>query len=429
MALLNLSLVTQELMDLIQDALNGVSWPGGANPEVFPEPPALMENPGTGVGIYMYHVAEDPRYKNLPPPGRDQPPIRFTPMGLNLYYHLSAHDGQANDAGQRILNEQRMMGLALKMLRDNPEINVVSDLPAADNNRLRIYLQPIPPSEAVNFWTAGESHIKLSAYYEVSVALLEPEETIIRSGRVLSYGVQTFVEGAPRINSSRNSITVTLPGTTNTQQIDLQPAQVPMSNPFTLSGTGFTGDNVRLLLVHQNWPGPALADPIDWQIQNSGTRLDATAFPTALLLDDNSPLDVLPGVYAAQIRTERSRTLSDGEIRVFEHISNNCPFAIAPRIDAVSIPDPGPAPATIGYFIVDGYQFEAADLELRVYIGPDRYLEGTFNNLNAGEFAVNPGNNGQLQIRLPPDLIGVARLPLRIFVNGIESPPEWIPTA
>lgn len=420
MGFLDISRVTVALMEVLENAFLGIAV--NRRPDVFPEPPALLEPPVEGVGLYMYHIVEDPHYKNLPAAGGGtQPPIRYTPMGLKLYYHLSARDGSPTTPQQIALNEQLWMGYAVKALRDNPEINIPSILPAEGNNRLRITLNPISPSEAVSFWTAGNSSIKLSTYYEVSVALLEPEQVETRAGRVLNYGLYTFVEGAPRINSSQNVISYNLPGTLTPQTIRLQPAQVPMGSVFVLEGTGFSGNTVELLLINQNWSHPALADSGNWLIQNSATSLTATAFTTADPINGAAAVPILPGVYGAQIRVNRQQTSPDGSLNNFEHLSNQCPIVISPRIDTISLADPQ------GRLTVTGYLFAATDLELRVYIANNQYSEGTFNALNEREYAVNPGDATELQIRIPIALVNVQDMPLRIFVNGIESPPAWIP--
>ena len=67
---------------------------------------------------------------------------------------------------------------------------------------------------------------KLSAYYEVSVVLLEPEDTQSRAGRVLAYGVTPLIEGAPRIDSSENTLSFTIPGDPDVREVILRPAQV-----------------------------------------------------------------------------------------------------------------------------------------------------------------------------------------------------------
>ena len=72
--------------------------------------------------------------------------------------------------------------------------------------RFSISLLPITYNEAILFWTAGESPMKLSAYYELSVVFLEPAPPVSLPGRVLAYGVNVFTEGAPQIIGSQNFI-------------------------------------------------------------------------------------------------------------------------------------------------------------------------------------------------------------------------------
>ena len=97
------------------------------------------------------------------------PPIRFTPMGLNLYYQLTSHSHTQDDPG--IFKEHLLMGLAMKALKDYPVIDDSTeigglkvfpvDLQGTDN-RFRITLQPIPPNEAVNYWSPGKLPIRLA---------------------------------------------------------------------------------------------------------------------------------------------------------------------------------------------------------------------------------------------------------------------------
>ena len=217
--LLDLSLVTQTLVSLIDKhvtALPAAAGIGGLNVSAV-EPEALAQE--NSIGIFLYHIAEDPHYKNAAPVSSDLPPIRFTPMGLNLYYQLHTHSPTDGDPG--VFREQLLMGLAMKALHDFPVIDdsteigglpvFPADLQGTDN-RLRITLQPIPPNEATSYWTAGKQPLGLATYYQVSVILLEPDKPIRRSGRVLKYGIFTFTRGAPRLDGSRATVTFTDPG-------------------------------------------------------------------------------------------------------------------------------------------------------------------------------------------------------------------------
>jgi hypothetical protein len=421
MALLDLSLVTRSLVTLIREhAQSSPAWTSVQPPNVVPQPPDRLE--GTDViGLYLYHVSEDAHYKNLPPPGNDRPPIRYTPMALNLFYQVTPHHEQESDTST--YREQLLLGLAVKALRDYPciddttRINGTDILHAdlrGDDNRFRIVLQPIPHNEAVSYWTAGSSPLRLAAYYQVSVILLEPEETNVRSGRVLTYGVHTFTHGAPHLTGSRNTLTFTIPGETDPRTIELQPAAAPYGGRVDFLGSDLAGDETTLVLKHLEWDDSVDADAA-WGVAATDDRAMAVVQPEA------SGRDVLPGIYSARIRVSTHRTMPHGQIRTLANTSNATPFTVSPRIDAVG------APNANGEFTVDGAVFDHPDLEtgdVQVYVGDARLTESGGGALNAGEFAIS--SSTQLSIRLPAGLVPGAVVPLRILVNDAESPPRWV---
>lgn len=423
MALSDLSLVTQTLITLIRESFNvSPAW-STAPPTIAPEPPDSVS--GDGLGFYLYHISEDGHYKNMPAPGNEMPPVRYVPMALDLFYQLSA-SSSANNA----LLEQQMMGIAIKALHDYPfindttTINGVTIFPAllrGSNNRMKIVLQPVPPNEAVNYWTAGTSPLNLAAYYQVSIILLEPEQIQSLSGRVLAYGVYTFLEGAPSLENSENILSFTIPGESEPREVILRPARIPVGDRITFTGTGLRGDRVSLFLKNIRWADPVEADPA-WAIAATADEITANVQETA------STEDILPGVYSAFVTVTRQRTLPSGEIRGFDHNSNECPFMISPRIDNISAPDPN------NIVTVRGYVFRHADLPVsavRVYLSDARLAwQPPPNPLNPGEFTVADPPPGEtlpiLQFRLPAGLTSGQEVPVRIFVNGAESPPNWI---
>ncbi|MGE5806266.1 MAG: DUF4255 domain-containing protein, partial [Ignavibacteria bacterium] len=189
MPLLDLSLVTKTLTNLLEFYFKSSRiWNTNTgtclSPAISPEPPDELDI--DVVGIYLYHISEDSTYKNLPPKGNDIPPVRFIPMGLNLFYQLTA---KSSSDGTGTLKEQKMMGIAIKALHDYPVIDSgtsITDLCNSKNkifpsdldsneDRFRIVLQPIAHNEAMNYWSAGNKPPRLAAYYQVSVVLLEPE--------------------------------------------------------------------------------------------------------------------------------------------------------------------------------------------------------------------------------------------------------------
>lgn len=463
MGILDISDVTSSLMNLISQAFStsseGVAMMDlepevadiqSADITVYPEPPVRLQK--RGIGCFLYHIAENPYFKNLPAPGGDHPPVRYAPMGLNLYYQLSAHDPDTSEE-YRAINEQRMMGVAMKALHDHPDIADSTTIYDSSTSvfttelqdkgvKLRIALQPTPPNEAVTFWTAGESPVKLSAYYEVSVVFLEPEKARKRPGRVLSYHVNVSTEGAPRLFSSQSKIMYQLPGSTEEQEVTLQPAQVlpgdpPPDPPFippaestvTFAGTGLAGDETALLLIHPRWEYGARAGA-DWLVKMGQGTITAFVQKTAEALDHEAvfsppttPVPIIPGIYAAQWVVRRRRRLPGGDFRAMEYRSNQCPFTVGPPVTSILLDFVNQQVTVEGYFYDAVQGRDKAAIE--VYVGADRLMEVGASPTENGKFFVE--NDNKIVLKLPSDLDpGRKHLPLRIFVNGAESLPNWI---
>ena len=430
MALDNLQRVTETLKNLIVNSFSvSTAWPSiGQTVEVSALPPDKLKGDNT-VGIYLYHIVENSFHKNMPSPGIEIPPVRYTPMGLDLYYLLTAHSDIQIDVPKddiSSLREQQMMSIAMKAFHDYPVVNNTTKINNKiiftselidSNNLLRIELLPITQTEAISYWTAGSSPLRLAAYYRVSVVFLEPVESKSRAGRVLSYGVNTFVGSGPRIDGCSNTLSFTLPGKTVINEIELRPAQVPFGQQVTFYGSGFTGDNVSLMLKNTGWDGPLAVDSL-WELTYSENGASITVQKT---LPDGlgGTIQILPGIYSACIQVTKLINLPDGTNRTINHLSNECPFAISAKIDTVEF-------SSAEFAGVDGYLFSYKDpvslkeqISIQVYLGNSKYQPGSDN----GCFSI--ADEKTISIHLAKD-IETGNYPVRIFVNGIESPPNWI---
>ena len=411
MALIDLSEVTIAVMKLIKDAFVPPVWTT-PQPQVLPEPPNKLTM--TGLGFYLYHVQENAAFKNYPAPGQDRPPIRFTSLALNLYYQLSANFQR--DLGTGALDEQHMMGIAMKTLHDNPVI-LLPNGPDGSENRCKISLQPIPYSEAVHYWTAGTSPIKLAAYYELHVVLLEPERTQSVAGRVLSYGAFVFPDGMPRISGSRNKISFTIPGTATIQQLTLEPAQVATLGNVDFYGSGYAGDSIALQVYSANWTGALLADS-SWNLSlTANNQITVTVPETVLVPGVINPVNVLPGNYTAQVCVSKQLVTSNGETRTIINNSNQFPFTVTPRIDSVVFIAANTVEVK-GFF----FAFPAPTLPPSV----DLFLGATHLVLNAASPGFTVTAQNIIHITLPPAVISGQQIPLRIMIGGAESSPVWI---
>jgi hypothetical protein len=448
MPIQDISKVTDTLSTLLTTYLakQGIE---NANIETCPPdkvtPPALC--------LHLYHVAEDPYFKSLREPDRTTSAVGQVPMGLNLFYRLSAHA----DEDQQVDEIQKQMGYAVKALHDFPIIGASTTITDKDGNvipvslletddNIRIVLQPISYSEAINFWAAASTPLRLAAYYQVSVVFLEAEGPPVGAGRVLAYDVQTFTEGLPHIDSSQNLLSYLVPSpdasanptpmrvlvqSAMTPPADVPPPSVPPGTPIPrpetlpsdlvsseliLSGSGFVPNATRLFVRDPSWDQPQLpTDDQCWWVLVTSDSVSAVVRTTI------GSASLSPGIYAASVGVTRQQVMSDGATVPVEYLSNECPFMVVPRIDSVASPS-----GTQGYFEVTGFGLQAdTQGEQRVCVGSIELVATTSDSLAAGEYLFTP--EGKLHFVLPSSgLTSGTNCQLRIIVNGAESTPNWI---
>jgi hypothetical protein len=418
MATLDLSGVTRSLVTLVDEAIKASPARPAAH-AVTSLPPDMLADDNS-VGIYLYHLGEEPALRNQPWRGRPETPIRYSPLALNLHYVVTAHSTAVDEHGP--YREQLLMGLAVKALHDHAVIDDHSEVRGvpllhlslrAGENPLRLSLRQVPASEAVSYWTAGSKPLRLAAYYEVSVVLLEPEEPSSAGGRVLSWGVEAFIGALPRLNASRSTVRFTIPGEAAARAIEVQPAQGAIGDEVTLIGTDLGGGTLDVLVRRAGWPA-ARSVAATWGASSAGDRV----FVTVQELIDTEP--ALPGAYTAAVEITRTTRLADGTSHPTTVRSNETPFQIAPTITAVS------APTSDGVLTVSGGPFTAAPaLVTRASIASRELAPGTAGALQPGQFAVSAA---AIEMRLPPGLPSGSPVPVRVIVDGSESAPRWVVT-
>ena len=415
----SLTEITETLIAVIQKAVEEANlWPA-----TFKVSPELLRDKHTGLGFYLFHVQESSHYRNFPAPGNDNPPVSYTPMALNLFYQLSANS--TNEASEEdAYDEQNLMSVAMKALHDHSQIQIT---PTGKKINIKVTLQTLTPSESVQYWTAAQSPVRLSAYYEVSVVFLEPEKQLSYAGRVLSYGTFIFVRNTPQITSSENIIEYLLPGELTLRQVKIQPAQAPpafiapapSSSMISFFGTGFNGGSLQLLILSPLWPEPAIADATWLPALISENQLNVTVQPTAVLKTALTPVTIIPGLYAAQVSITEQRTLPNSTIKTFNHVSNQFPFSVMPRISLINA-------LGGGEFDITGNVFQNAGIvtdDIQVYIGEHKLFLSAALVPAAGEFKITGATTIKLQV--PPGL-APGQIALRILIRGIESEPKWI---
>jgi Pvc16 N-terminal domain len=467
MAFGNLADVTSALITLLEANVNGhLQQALGPDVTALPVRPDRID-PGSQnrFSLHLYHITEDPYYKNAAGEGSDVPNVAKAAMSLCLFYILTAHhnDGQtAVDA----LREQEMMGMALKTFHDNPVITDRTTIPQANGpviqilppnlrhrgNSIQVILRPISPEEAVGFWTTEDQQLTtLAAYYEVRVIFLEPEMPRTVPGIVLSLGAYLQQLGSPDLRTSASTTRFTLPAIAGGGQpppVESSPARAVLDdrlNPpaenrrFRLLGTNLAiGRSQMLILRNSRWevqPSPVQEASVDlslnpsWVVRFSMNVVQVEFRSTidVRAVTGIQTLNLLPGIYSARVQAITDQTVLLGQIKQIVSSSNETALAIVPRIESFAL--------VAGNIQVNlGSEFDLTTLTLNsdrlsVSLGGVAYSQTDVDPIpDAGAFRVA----GPHQITLRPhaglDLAPAtpAAHSFRLIVNGAESPPFWV---
>ncbi len=485
MTLINLYRVTNTLLNLL--ALNVSLILNEERNEVFPIPrsdltvtaraPEQVGSVENTLSLFLYHIAEEPYYKNMLGPGSDVPNVAKTPMALSMFYILTTH--HEVDPEFDAQTQQNLMGYALKTFHDFPVITdqttirdpvTVVDIPVLDGgllgngNTLQVILRPVSAEDAIAFWSSEETRTaRLSAYYEVRVVLLEPELPQTMPGIVLNLGTFLVQLGSPHLECSQSLVHFQLPqrnrGPLPPLPIEASPARVTLDtspepperpeghNRLQLLGTNLTaGISRSLVLKNSIWATllpPLLGNPseqiiidlnenLDWQIEFTTNRITVTLTPTLIHVRPNNTsvnLPVLPGFYSVFVRSTLEEKVINNELKQIVATSNEIGFAVTPRIVGHTAPD-----ASGNIQIELGGEFNLLDPNfsedaIQVVVAGEVYERvAVALPVNSREFFVT--NAPSNLIRIKPHFSVVVSEPLahpfRLIVNGAESAPFWI---
>ena len=185
------------------------------NLEVTAQPPDLARkgvNPQ--LNVFLYHTALNAGWRNQDAPNQSKPGERgLPPLALNLYYMITAYAAQDNDNATQ--SSHRVLCSAMSVLHDNPVLTKAEIETALPNSglaqqleRVRITPQPLSVDEIYKLWTAYQSPYRISAAYELTVALVESQLSaraappVLRRGAA-DQGVFALASGAPQLLALR----------------------------------------------------------------------------------------------------------------------------------------------------------------------------------------------------------------------------------
>lgn len=135
-----------------------------------------FDNAKNQVNIFLYHVEHSANWRNMEIPGKTKNgESGYPPLGLNLYYIITAYGQNNNEIIGHLL-----LGKVMSILHDHPvfsrqEIQVAfpDSFLHEQIERVRITPQPISLDDISKLWTGFQTQYKLSIAYQVSVVLIE----------------------------------------------------------------------------------------------------------------------------------------------------------------------------------------------------------------------------------------------------------------
>ncbi len=455
MAILDLASVTRSLKKLLETNINENWTDSETAVTATPLAPDKVGAETNHLSVFLYHVSEDPHYKNIEGPGIGGRNIARTPMALSLYYILTPiHEAESEEAPFIL---QTLMGWALKTLHDYPIITkdtviaeeaILTGDMAENNNSMQIILRPVTPEEALAFWGSEDQQTaRLAAYYEVRVIMLEPDEPQTVAAPVLSLGTYLYQLGTPHLETTHSELPFVLPTSAGatTQLVQVSPARAsgdtgenPPHNRIVLTGQNLVSGKSRQLWLRSAAFTEAVDGPLPvdlsltnnssngWALSVSDSRLVLDVDETLHYLDeagDEQTIPLLPGIYTAFLRVRVSERIVGNALIPITNDSNEVPFVIIPRI-ASDTPDG--VTNKIDVEIVPTFDLTLSSLELRLYVDGQAYTKQV-GTTAAGRYEII--NSTTLRFHALFDVDTDGEHPIRLVINGAESAPYWIETS
>src|SRR2546428_132685 len=246
--------VTSTLYNLLDKGIRSDTTIGTCTVTTDPPDSARGARTDNQINLFLYQLAFSAAWRNIDMPRQVHPgETGQPPLGLNLYYLLTAYGAQTE-----LYMGHRILGQAMSILHDHPLLGskeiqdnaIFSDL-YLQVERVRITPQPLSIEDITKLWTSFQTNYRLSAAYEVSVVLIESQRPARTPLPVLSRGAQD--EGA----LAQADLVPPFPAIDALVPPNGQPA-ARLGDAVTIRGHHLDGTAVVVRLEH-----PRLLAPID----------------------------------------------------------------------------------------------------------------------------------------------------------------------
>ena len=445
---LDISIVTELLVGTIKNY-----WPGAPLWSTLPAaafftpnmsgltPEAARLLDGSQLTISLLHIEPNKSQRNFvypltstsPGSSPRAQPIPALPLGLDLYYFVSAYSAGSYQ------QEQQAMSIVLNCFHQNPILRTNVMFPGSPAVQTQEEFTLTMEIESVDtmsrLWQAVTSAFRLSVMYKVSVVFLTPPAPPSLAKPVARYGLAVeptsfpFASGGQVFGTTSTTVFTTPSSPPQSVAINYSPATVVPGQRFFINGaalnqgTDYTGPppnpgtsyRVYLLQPPDYDPLQEIEVTAPWKTKDvdpanpiqTSSRLVLDLPNSVGALPTNTPP---PGIYLLSVGSNLS---ADAET----NRTNATPFSVAARVDAAN----PLLPEASGEYTVNGLGFVAGNTEVLLDSIPLAYVAAS---PASGEFSIT--SNTVVTFKAPTNL-GNGLYTVRIRVNGVESPPGlWI---
>jgi hypothetical protein len=224
--------VTAVIKDVLENTFAAQNVVPSVNVTTLPPDRVVPANPANNaddnqLNLFFYQITPNAAWRNASYPSRDAGGDRLTnpPLALNLHYFVTAY-------GQKPFHAEIILGYAMLALheasvltREQIKKSLANAVPLALSNcrlvdqveQIKVTQEILIPEEISKLWSAITAHYRPTAAYQVSVVLMESEQSTKGALPVRSVGPYSIPSGPPLIEavqSAAGSRSPIVPGST-----------------------------------------------------------------------------------------------------------------------------------------------------------------------------------------------------------------------
>jgi hypothetical protein len=309
---LAIAAATATLRSLLETQVPVLAGVSGFELTTQPLDVASQNKKDAQLNLFLYQTVINSAWRNLDMPRQVRPgETGAPPLSLNLHYLITAYGRGGAD---KDIVSDRVLGGAMSVLHDHPVLGreeIRNVLEASELHeqfeRLRITPLPMGLEEMSKLWMVFQTQYRISAAYEVTVVLIDSRRPVPAALPVLKRGKQD--RGVTAVAGAAPS---------------LREIRLPRSQPAARLGEdiAIVGEQLTVVGTTVRFTSTRDLPPIVREAETGPTPGEiAVHIPN----DAQALFDWAPGFYTVAVVQQRSD--------VPPIVSNELPFALAPRID------------------------------------------------------------------------------------------------